>query len=479
MAANPARRRVAGAEGDPRRVAGAVIGLCALSRALSPPRQGRPAEAAWRARWQKTIRPPRWGMPSAQPNPRGPAARQLPTSGRRSPTPTCGSGSRRRASSARSAKSGGSPGKTTSAWPPRSILHDENAPCVVFEDIPGTLAGSKVLVNFFGGRRQRMTLGFPLHLSKLELSEAFRAHYMADLKRIPPRYVNDGPVFENVDHRRRGRRHHLPDAEMAPRRRRPLHRHRQLQRHARSRRGLDQLRHLSGDDPRREDRRLLHLARQARPHPARQVRGAQGADAGRDRGRLRPDVVPDGVERGALRRVRIRRDRRHPRRPGRRGEGADHRAAGAGQCGDRDRGLRPAGQRQAGRAVRRVDGILRQRCPRRAGDGHQGDLSSQQSDPARLRAAAPARRDRPLPRADALGDRAREHRQGRRSRRRRRLGARDRHGAPAARRRHQAALSGPRHAGRPRRRHVPLRAPMRAATSSSPTTTSTYPIWRS
>ncbi len=78
------------------------------------------------------------------------------------------------------------------------ILHDENAPCVVFEDIPGTLGGSKVLVNFFGGARQRMTLGFPLHLSKLELSEAFRQHYMADLKRIAPRYVNDGPVFENV-----------------------------------------------------------------------------------------------------------------------------------------------------------------------------------------------------------------------------------------------------------------------------------------
>jgi len=78
------------------------------------------------------------------------------------------------------------------------VLHDENAPCIVFEDIPGTLAGSRVLVNFFGGRRQRMTLGFPLHLSKLELSEAFREHYMADLRRIAPRYVNDGPVFENV-----------------------------------------------------------------------------------------------------------------------------------------------------------------------------------------------------------------------------------------------------------------------------------------
>jgi UbiD family decarboxylase len=78
------------------------------------------------------------------------------------------------------------------------ILHEENAPCVLFTEVPGTLPGSRILVNFFGGQRQRMTLGFPSHLSKLELSEAFRTHYMADLKRIPPRYVNDGPVFENT-----------------------------------------------------------------------------------------------------------------------------------------------------------------------------------------------------------------------------------------------------------------------------------------
>src|SRR6195256_2406175 len=78
------------------------------------------------------------------------------------------------------------------------ILHDENAPCVIFTDVPGTLPGSRVLVNFFGGKRQKMTLGFPTDLTKLQLSEAFRTHYMADLKRIPPRYVNDGPVFENV-----------------------------------------------------------------------------------------------------------------------------------------------------------------------------------------------------------------------------------------------------------------------------------------
>ena len=78
------------------------------------------------------------------------------------------------------------------------IPHDESAPAVLFEDVPGTLPGSRVLVNFFGGLRQRMTLGFPTHLNKLELSEAFRTNYMVDLKRIEPRYVNDGPIFENI-----------------------------------------------------------------------------------------------------------------------------------------------------------------------------------------------------------------------------------------------------------------------------------------
>src|SRR5262245_10641179 len=77
------------------------------------------------------------------------------------------------------------------------LLHDEKAPCVVFEDVPGTIPGSRVLVNFFGGRRQAMTLGFPGGLSKLELSEAVRTHYLADLKRIPPRLVSDGPILEN------------------------------------------------------------------------------------------------------------------------------------------------------------------------------------------------------------------------------------------------------------------------------------------
>jgi hypothetical protein len=77
-------------------------------------------------------------------------------------------------------------------------MHDDGAPCFVFDDVPGTIAGSRVLVNFFGGKRKNMTLGFPTGLSKLELSEGFRTNFMGPMTRIPPKYVNDGPIFENV-----------------------------------------------------------------------------------------------------------------------------------------------------------------------------------------------------------------------------------------------------------------------------------------
>jgi 4-hydroxy-3-polyprenylbenzoate decarboxylase len=78
------------------------------------------------------------------------------------------------------------------------VLHSDAAPCVVFEDIPGTLPGSRVLTNFFGGQRKAMTLGFPSNFSKLQLSEAARRHYLAELPQISPRFVDDGPVLENV-----------------------------------------------------------------------------------------------------------------------------------------------------------------------------------------------------------------------------------------------------------------------------------------
>jgi 4-hydroxy-3-polyprenylbenzoate decarboxylase len=64
-------------------------------------------------------------------------------------------------------------------------MHDDAAPCFVFDDVPGTITGSRVLVNFFGGKRKNMTLGFPTGLSKLELSEGFRTSFMGPMTRIP------------------------------------------------------------------------------------------------------------------------------------------------------------------------------------------------------------------------------------------------------------------------------------------------------
>ena len=69
------------------------------------------------------------------------------------------------------------------------VLHDEKAPCVVFEDVPGSIAGSRVLVNFFAAKRMNMTLGFPAELSKIELTDAFREAYMeAFFQEVPPQF---------------------------------------------------------------------------------------------------------------------------------------------------------------------------------------------------------------------------------------------------------------------------------------------------
>ena len=79
-----------------------------------------------------------------------------------------------------------------------AILRAENGPCVVFEDVPGCPKGFRVLLNMFAGVRRNMTLGFPDHLTKWELSDAYREAYLKDQKIIPHEIVDDGPVFENI-----------------------------------------------------------------------------------------------------------------------------------------------------------------------------------------------------------------------------------------------------------------------------------------
>src|SRR5580692_7840483 len=60
--------------------------------------------------------------------------------------------------------------------------HADDAPCFVFDDVPGTLKGSRLLVNFFAGKRKYFNDASSTELSKLELSESFRVNHAGMLK---------------------------------------------------------------------------------------------------------------------------------------------------------------------------------------------------------------------------------------------------------------------------------------------------------
>jgi len=78
------------------------------------------------------------------------------------------------------------------------VVPADDGPAVLFDEVPGCPKGFRVLINVFAGKRRNMTLGFPDHLTKQELSQAFFEHYLRKERRIAPRTVDDGPVFENI-----------------------------------------------------------------------------------------------------------------------------------------------------------------------------------------------------------------------------------------------------------------------------------------
>lgn len=79
-----------------------------------------------------------------------------------------------------------------------AVVRADDGPCVVFEDIPGCPKGFRLLMNMFAGKRRAMTLGLPEHLSKWEMSDAYRAAYLEHPRIIPHEIVADGPIFENI-----------------------------------------------------------------------------------------------------------------------------------------------------------------------------------------------------------------------------------------------------------------------------------------
>ena len=77
------------------------------------------------------------------------------------------------------------------------VSHADNAPAVLFEDIPGVDKSFRVLANIFGGTRKNMTLGFRTDLDKVQLSDAFANAWDTD-RTIAPVYVESGPIFDNI-----------------------------------------------------------------------------------------------------------------------------------------------------------------------------------------------------------------------------------------------------------------------------------------
>src|ERR1700693_1637140 len=73
------------------------------------------------------------------------------------------------------------------------------APAILFDDIPGYAKGYRTLYGQLSSiKRIALTLGLPLDYErKVDIVQRYHAR-MQDLKPLPPRFVNDGPIFENV-----------------------------------------------------------------------------------------------------------------------------------------------------------------------------------------------------------------------------------------------------------------------------------------
>ncbi len=117
-----------------------------------------------------------------------------------------------------------------------------------------------------------------------------------------------------------------------------------------------------------------------------------------------------GLQRGALRRQRVRGRGRHPRQAGRGRQWPHHRAARSRPMPrSSSKGFVEPGNERVEGPFAGWTGYYASDLRPEAAARHQGDLLSQQSDPARLRAPAAAGRDLPLSRRGSFRPAAREH----------------------------------------------------------------------
>jgi 4-hydroxy-3-polyprenylbenzoate decarboxylase len=76
---------------------------------------------------------------------------------------------------------------------------NNTAPAILFDEVPGYPKGFRTLYGHFSSiRRVALTLGLPLKYErKVDIVQRYHAR-MQDLKLLPPRFVKDGPILQNV-----------------------------------------------------------------------------------------------------------------------------------------------------------------------------------------------------------------------------------------------------------------------------------------
>ena len=120
------------------------------------------------------------------------------------------------------------------------------APAILFDEVPGYPKGFRTLYGHFSSiRRVALTLGLPLEYErKVDIVQHYHAR-MQDMKPLPPRFVKDGPILQNVLEGDDDRRAEIPGAAPSRAGQGALHRHRRLRDDAGPRRRLVQSRRLS------------------------------------------------------------------------------------------------------------------------------------------------------------------------------------------------------------------------------------------
>ncbi|NIS60275.1 MAG: UbiD family decarboxylase, partial [Proteobacteria bacterium] len=85
--------------------------------------------------------------------------------------------------------------------PLTQLMHEQykdRTPALLFDEIPDYPKGYRTLYGHFSTlNRIALTLGLPLNKGRVELVAAYREK-LRNLELIPPQFVEDGPVLENV-----------------------------------------------------------------------------------------------------------------------------------------------------------------------------------------------------------------------------------------------------------------------------------------